>query len=83
MSKDGSKVAVLLINNGDSTATLKLNFADIPYITECHSGKFAVRDIWAHTNLGLMVDANPIVHSHDAAFWMVSCHINTTEVEYF
>ena len=45
----GKRTAVLLMNNGDEAADLRLAFKDIPGVrcTRCH-----VRDIWARRDLG-------------------------------
>ena len=65
----GGKVAVLLMNAGDATATLETDFSTIPGVT-CTSCD--VRDIWAHKDLGKMDGKVSLsVESHDAAFLVV------------
>merc|ERR1712151_149124 len=67
----GAKIAVLLINNGDSEADLVLNFADVPELT-CSSCK--VRDIWKHEDLGSLENAYTAkaIAAHDSAFLIIT-----------
>ena len=49
MSSDGSKTAVLAMNAGDATASMEIDFSDVPGLK---GTKFTVRDIHAHKDLG-------------------------------
>jgi alpha-galactosidase len=67
------KVAVLLMNSGNSTATLTADFSKIPGVmcgavgNECN-----VRDIWNHKDLGAFATSwSGPVESHDAAFLVI------------
>lgn len=63
----GTKVAVLLMNSARKSATLVLNFDQVPGIT-CPDG-CRVRDVWQHQNLGIFHEKWSVsVGSHDAAF---------------
>jgi alpha-galactosidase len=65
----GGKVAVLLMNSADATATLESDFSSIPGVT-CTTCD--VRDIWAHKDLGKMSNKISVsVESHDAAFLVI------------
>ena len=62
------RVAVLLMNAGDSSTDLTATFADVPTL-DCGSSGCAVRDIWNHKDLGTFKDSwTTSVGSHDAAF---------------
>jgi len=67
----GAETAVLLMNNGDSAATLSLNFADVPGVacSKCH-----VRDIWNKVDLGIFTTAfvAKSVGTHDSAFLIIT-----------
>ena len=68
---DGAKTAVLLMNHGNKTADLTLDFADVPGL-KCSSCN--VRDIWNHQDLGSF-DTSVVaktVASHDAAFYVIT-----------
>eukprot|EP00041_Stephanoeca_diplocostata_P009310 m.143095 g.143095 ORF g.143095 m.143095 type:complete len:439 (-) comp17688_c0_seq1:138-1454(-) len=61
------KTAVLLMNSQDSTQELSLDFSKVPGL-KC-AGECAVRDIWAHKDLGSFSKAWSVsVESHDCAF---------------
>lgn len=66
------KVAVLLMNSADATATLTATFSDVPGL-DCGSNGCAVRDIWNHKDLGVFRNKwSGGVDSHDAAFLVLS-----------
>jgi len=71
MEANGAKIAVLLINNGDTDADLTLNFTDVPEIA-CST--CSVRDIWNHKDLGTMKTSYTAkaVASHDCAFLIIT-----------
>ena len=67
------------MNSGDATEQLSVAFSTVPGL-EC-APKCAVRDIWAHKDLGDFVDTfQTSVVSHDAAFLVLSNSHSTTEV---
>jgi len=71
MEADGAKIAVLLMNHGDSATDLTFNFADVPGLkcSSCH-----VRDIWNRKDLGVAQKSFTAkgVASHDSAFLVVT-----------
>merc|ERR1712217_965578 len=71
LTADGTKTAVLLMNQGNAPVDLTLDFADVPGL-KCTTCK--VRDIWNHKDLGSasgsFVAKN--VGSHDCAFLIIS-----------
>jgi len=71
LEPDGVKTAVLMMNNGDDSVTLSLDFADVPGVscTKCH-----VREIVKHRNLGVREDVltDVRVGAHDAAFFVIT-----------
>jgi alpha-galactosidase len=71
MEANGAKVAVMLINHGNATADLKLDFADVPGLA-CSTCN--VRDIWAHEDLGAMKGSYTAkaVASHDSALLIIT-----------
>jgi alpha-galactosidase len=70
MSDDGSKVAVLMMNSGDSASDLTLDFADVPGLKE---GKAVVYCVWHHKEYGTFDGSFTVnVKAHDAAFFMIS-----------
>lgn len=65
-----AKTAVFLMNSGDATESLTVNFKDIPEVT---CTKCNVRDIWNHKDMGSFTDSYSVsVESHDAAFLVVT-----------
>merc|ERR1712146_748115 len=68
---DGTRVAVLLMNSGDASADLALDFADIPGL-KCKTCN--VRDIWNHRDLGTYSKSYVAkdVGSHDCAFLVIA-----------
>mmetsp|Transcript_16417 Transcript_16417/g.22897 ORF Transcript_16417/g.22897 Transcript_16417/m.22897 type:complete len:444 (-) Transcript_16417:47-1378(-) len=71
LAYDNSKVAVLLMNSGDSAEVLALDFDKIPGF-KC-SRRCSVRDLWTHEDLGKFDSSYGVrVKSHDAAFVVVS-----------
>merc|ERR1711865_490820 len=71
MEANGDKTAVFLMNHGDTTADLTLDFADVPGVT---CTKCAVRDIWAHKDLGTFTGSYVAkdVASHDSPFLIIT-----------
>ena len=71
-STDGSspKTAVLMMNAGSDSATLQLNFSDVPGVTctSCH-----VRDVWGKKDLGVFAGSYTVsVAAHDAPFLVIT-----------
>lgn len=68
---DGTSVAVLLMNSGDTSADLALDFADIPGL-KCKTCN--VRDIWNHRDLGTFSKSHVAkdVGSHDSTFLVIT-----------
>ena len=76
MSDDGSKTAVLAMNAGTATASMTIDFKDVPGIK---GEKFTVRDINAHKDLGTMTDKwTGEVESHDVAFLLLTAADDAT-----
>lgn len=70
----GGRVAVLMMNSGDSTAKLTVDFKDVPGVT-CHEtdAGCSVRDIWQHKDEGTFASSwTTSLPSHDAAFIVIS-----------
>jgi len=67
---DGKSVAVLLMNHDSGPANFVVNFADVPGLAPSASGNYAVRDIWAHKDLGTSSGSFTATNlaSHDSAF---------------
>jgi len=67
----GGKIAVVLLNSGDSAADLEFKFTDIPHVT---GSTFNVRDLWAHKDLGSATGSFTAkqVASHDCAFLVLT-----------
>jgi len=70
LAKDGTKVAVLLMNHAAKTAHLSFQFTDVPGLA-CSTGE--VRDVWAHKDLGVHAGGAWPVASHDTAFFILTC----------
>ena len=75
METQGTKTAVLMINNSDGASDLILTFSDIPGLM-CGGSttmKCAVRDIWNHKDLGSFLGSITIqgISPHDSAFLVV------------
>ena len=70
----GGKVAVLLMNSGNGTATLTADFSKVPNSPCTDATHFChVRDIWNHKDLGTFQGTwSGPVDSHDAAFLVLS-----------
>ena len=70
----GSQTAVLLINHSNVTASLTLNFTDVPHLASPGSSGYTVRDINARADVGAFkgsfTAANVV--SHDSAFLMLT-----------
>ena len=69
-----NKVAVLLMNSGETKRMRKAAFADIPglYDGVDDSDEYLVRDLRAHENMGAFRNSIAMsVESHDAAFLLV------------
>ncbi len=67
----GGKVAVLMMNHAATPATLSLPLATVPGVGS--STSFAVRDIWAQKDLGVMSNNYTVtLNTHDAAFLMIT-----------
>jgi len=71
LATDGSKTAVLLMNQGDAAVDLTLDFADVPGL-KCKT--CTVRDIWNHKDLGSAAGTfvAKSVGSHDCAFLILT-----------
>jgi hypothetical protein len=70
MSTDGSKTAVLAMNAGAATASMEIDFSDVPGVK---GTKFTVRDINAHKDLGSFTGKwTGEVESHDVAFLLLT-----------
>jgi len=71
LTYDGSKTAVLLMNQGDAAVDLTLDLADVPGL-KCTTCK--VRDIWNHKDLGTAAGSFVAkgVGSHDCAFLIIT-----------
>ena len=71
MAWDGSKMAVLLMNHGDETVDLRLDFADVPGLA---SLKCKARDLWKRADLGTFSGTYTAkdVASHDSVFLLLT-----------
>lgn len=66
MSADGSKTAVLAMNAGTATASMTIDFKDVPGVK---GTKFTVRNLHTHKDLGSFTDKwTGQVEAHDVAF---------------
>jgi hypothetical protein len=70
-----SQVAVVLLNQAPTNATLTLAFQDVPNLAPCPPAGCQVRDVWARADLGSFVGsfttAAPLA-GRDAAFLVVT-----------
>jgi len=65
--------AIVLINSGDASATLTLNFADVPGVKAMGVTKFTVRDLHNHKDLGTFSNTwSGPVDTHDCTFLWIS-----------
>lgn len=77
LARDGSKVAVLMMNHGTGSVDLTLDLSLVPGLrcgTEVGSHTCVVRDVWARKNLGTARGSYvaKAVGGHDAAFIVLS-----------
>jgi len=69
---DGSRTAVLMINQDEVKQSLSLTLADVPGLP---SGSCTARDVWAHKDLGGFDESIQVtVDSHDSAFLVLNCN---------
>ena len=67
------------MNSGDASEQLSVDFSKVPGL-DC-APKCAVRDIWAHKDLGVHTGSFLTdVSSHDAAFFVLSSADDTAQV---
>jgi alpha-galactosidase len=66
----GGRTAVLVMNSDSADGPLSFKFSDVPGLS---GSKYAVRDIWAHKDMGTMDGSwTGTVPSHDCAFLVLS-----------
>jgi len=78
-----NRVAVLLMNSGETTQVLNATFATIPGLDDGigNGNKYLVRDLWAHKDMGVFKNSVSVpVDSHDASFLLIQKmdSLNTT-----
>jgi hypothetical protein len=69
-----NKVAVLLMNSGETQQVLNATFADIPGLDDekKSDSTYLVRDLWAHESMGAFEKSVSVaVKSHDASFLLI------------
>lgn len=69
-----NKVAVLLMNSGETNRSLKITFGHIPGLNNDveSNAEYSVRDLWAHENRGnFKTSIGVSVNSHDASFFLI------------
>jgi hypothetical protein len=69
---DGA-AAVLVMNHGFSPITTAVNLSAVPGLA-CAPGPCAVRDLWAHADIGPFTNAIPVsaLASHDVAYFRIT-----------
>jgi len=79
LEQDGAKVAVLLMNSGNNTIDLSLDFVDIPGV-KCTKCK--VRDIWSHKDVGTFSKTfvAKAVGAHDCVFLVITSESGSESV---
>lgn len=65
----GGATALLLLNHGNFTIPVAVEWDQVPGLTP--GGSYQVRDIWAGKDLGPMTSYNANVASHDSVFLML------------
>ena len=79
-----NKVAVLLMNSGETKRVLRAKFTDIPGLDENvnNTCEYHVRDLWAHKDMGVFRNFFAAsVESHDAAFLLLEKINNSKEYQ--
>merc|ERR1712048_292485 len=73
MDDQGSRLAALLMNNGNATTNVSLRLDTVSGLGPCGQLGCAVRDVWAHTDAGRATDlVTALLEPHDSAFFIIS-----------